>query len=147
MFTDAERDLHGPVYCRPCPYLELQSNPRVCGAGEETRGREESNRGVCVCVCVLCEPDRKDKSAYSKGCVCVWGKGRLESVRREFPNFSKRTAHIQLLNFKLFAEPHDTHRHTSKCAKSFRLRNMCVLVYEQGLFLTCSWFSNFQLLV
>lgn len=45
-------------------------------------------------------------------CWCVFrkrGGGWLESVRREFPNFSRWTAHFQLLKFKLWQT--QTHQH------------------------------------
>ncbi len=48
---------------------------------------------ACVCVCVS---DRKKKESKLKGRVCFSKEG-LESVRREFPKFSKRAARIILL--------------------------------------------------
>ena len=40
------------------------------------------------------------------------GKGRLESVRKEFPKFSKRAAHIVGYFLNVFAEHTHTHTHT-----------------------------------
>ena len=73
-----------------------------------------------------CDVSQIEKESKLKGRVCL-GKGGLESVRKEFPKFSKSAAHIVLLN--LFSDHKNTHTHTYTHLDT--VIQMCVLVYEQ----------------
>lgn len=62
--------------------------------------------------------------------MCLGGEKRgLVCLRREFPKFSKRAAHIVLLNVS--AEAHDTHTSMQKIITAMMQEHTCAMSGEE----------------